>query len=98
MAITYNEQDKTALHERKTKTDTRREVRFYVCLIMGFTLLVYGAVTPPPGHISQSIIIAAGIVFAIGAMCVGVDIRGIISDITKLREAEAKLLNGKRKE
>lgn len=72
--------------------ETRREARFYVCLILGFSLLVYGIITPPPGEIHQTTIIAAGILFAIGALCVGIDIRGIIKDLVVLRQADKELL------
>lgn len=57
---------------------------------MGFSLLLYACITPPPGYINYSVIIAAGILFCIGALCVGVDIRGIIGDVIKLRQIDKK--------
>lgn len=70
----------------------KREIRFYICLVMGFALLAYGAIVPPPGEVHKSLIIAAGILFSIGALCVGIDIRGIIQDVIRLYETRKDLL------
>jgi len=72
--------------------ELHREIRFYTCLLMGFSLMVWGFMTPPPGEISDSALIASGILFSIGALGVGIDIKGCISEIIRLRETEHRLL------
>lgn len=75
--------------------ELHREIRFYTCLLMGFSLMVWGFMTPPPGEISDSALIASGILFSIGALSVGLDIKGCIAEIIRLRETEHKLLMDK---
>jgi len=72
--------------------ELHREIRFYVCLLMGFFLLCWGFKTPPPGDISDSNLIAAGILFSIGALGVGIDIKGCIAEIIRLRETDHRIL------
>lgn len=73
--------------------EVRREFRFYSCLILGFILLVYGCVTEPPGEIATSVLIGSGILFSIGALCVGVDLKGILAELVKLKEVSPSKTN-----
>lgn len=61
--------------------ENKREWRFYVCLVMGYALMVGGFFSPPLGEIGNSIIVASGILLCLGAMCVGVDLKGIIHEL-----------------
>lgn len=61
--------------------ENKREWRFYVCLLMGYALMVGGFFSPPLGDIPDSVIISAGILLCLGAMCVGVDLKGIIHEL-----------------
>ena len=65
--------------------ENKRECRFYTCLVMGFALIVGGFFSPPLGIIHNSVIVVAGILFALGAMCVGVDLKGIIHELRQLQ-------------
>lgn len=65
--------------------DIRREWRFYTCLFLGFFLLVAGFYVPPMGMIDNSVIIASGIILCIGAMAVGVDLKGCIRELRLLQ-------------
>lgn len=70
--------------------ENKRETRFYVCLIMGYALLVGGFFSPPMGDIPNSVIISAGILLCLGALCVGVDLRGIIHELRMLKDDTVK--------
>lgn len=72
------------------------EIRFYACLLMGFSLLSYSAMMPPPGAIEKTAILAAGILFAIGGLCVGLDVNGVLDRLIKLRETERDILLAKK--
>lgn len=61
--------------------ENKRECRFYVCLVMGFSLMVGGFFSPPLGDISNSVIVTSGILLCLGAMCVGIDLKGIIHEL-----------------
>lgn len=63
-----------------------REIRFYVCLILGYILLVWGFSVPPEGEISRSVLIASGIMFCIGALAVGIDLKGCLVELRKMIE------------
>lgn len=71
-------------------TEARKDIKFYITLILGFSLLVMGFFAEPPGDINSSIIIASGILFSIGSMAVGIDIKGTIEAIIKLKQIESK--------
>lgn len=73
----------------------KREIRFYVCLLLGFALIVYGVITPPPGEVTDSILIGAGMFLCIGAVAVGVDVIGILHELVELRKVTAELLKQK---
>lgn len=64
----------------------RQEFRFYVTFLCGFALLMLGFYSPPQGEIADSVIIASGIIISIGALAVGVDIKGIIAELVKLKQ------------
>lgn len=70
----------------------KREIRFYVCLVLGFVLIMYGAITPPPGEVTKSLLIAGGMFLCVGAVAVGVDVIGIIHELTELRKTTLELL------
>lgn len=70
----------------------RIEVRFYVCILLGFILLMCGFFAPPPGEISNSVLIGAGTLFGIGGLVVGIDLKGIIHELTVLKKYEYNLL------
>lgn len=67
-------------------SDVRKEWRFYVTLLLGYVLLILGFFTNPPGIISSSVLIASGLLFSIGAMGLGIDIKGIIHEFRLLKE------------
>lgn len=53
---------------------------------MGFSLMIGGFFSPPLGVIHNSVIVASGILLALGAMCVGVDLKGIIHELRAFKE------------
>lgn len=69
--------------------DTRREVRFYVCLFLGFILMMCGFFAPPIGEIHNSVLVGSGLLLSIGALAVGIDIEGIVREL-RLLKIEAK--------
>lgn len=71
----------------------REEIRFYVCLVLGYSLMMIGIWIPPVGIISNSVIIASGILLCIGALSIGIDLKGIIHEIRVMREDNRKWLN-----
>lgn len=64
------------------------ECRFYVCLVFGFVLLVMGYLAPPLGAISNGVLVGAGMMLILGGLSVGLDIKGIIYELRKLKEIE----------
>ena len=75
--------------------DNRREVRFYVCLILGFALMMCGFFAPPTGEIHNSVLVGSGILLSIGALAVGVDIEGIIHELRLLKNEAKEELKAK---
>ena len=64
------------------------ECRFYVCLILGFSLMVMGFLAPPMGTISNGVLVGAGMMLILGGLSVGLDIKGIIFELRKLKDIE----------
>ena len=69
--------------------ENKREWRFYTCLVMGFILVVGGFFSPPLGIIDNSVIVAFGILLSLGALCVGVDLKGIIHELRQFQSGIA---------
>ena len=65
--------------------DNRKEARFYVCLILGFVLMMCGFFAPPMGEIHNSVLVGSGILLSIGGLAVGIDIEGIIHELRLLK-------------
>lgn len=69
-----------------TSNEIRREIRFYVCLLIGSALMFFGFYVPPLGVISNSVIVAAGMLLCIGALAVGIDLKGCIHELRLLKK------------
>lgn len=67
--------------------DTRRDIKFYVSLFLGFSLLVLGCLLPPPGEVSSGILIGSGMLLTITAGLIGVDLSKVIKEFRFLKEA-----------
>lgn len=61
-----------------------REIRFYVCVALGYILMVKGFDAPPEGVIERSILISAGILYCLGGLSVGLDLKGVIEELRLL--------------
>lgn len=57
------------------------EIRFYACLLIATVLLFCGLYLPPVGEIGKSVQRTSAIILIIGALCVGLDIKGILHEI-----------------
>lgn len=72
--------------------DVRREIRkdlkFYFSMICGVGLLVMGAIMPPLGVISNSILFAGGMILCIAAGCIGIDLTEIIHQFRLLKDGK----------
>lgn len=74
-------------------TSSTRELRFYVCLLLGFTLMMCGFFAPPMGEIHNSVLVGAGLLLSIGALAVGIDLVGCIHELRLLRSGTTDDLN-----
>lgn len=65
--------------------EIKKECRFYVCLILGFSLMVMGFFAPPIGTISNSVLVGSGMLLSIGALAIGIDIKGCLHELRGLK-------------
>ena len=65
--------------------ETRQEIRFYVLIFMSFSLLVMGFWVYPPGSITSSVLVAAGLLFSLGGLSVGIDLKEISRELRLLK-------------
>ena len=65
--------------------ETRQEIRFYVLVFMSFSLLVMGFWVYPPGSITSSVLVAAGLLMSLGGLSVGLDLKEIIHEVRLLK-------------
>lgn len=65
--------------------ESRQDFRFYVTLLLGFTLLVIGCLIDPPGVISSSVLIGSGMLLTLTAGIIGVDLSKIIREFRFLQ-------------
>lgn len=63
----------------------KKEIRFYVCLILAYILMMISLWIPPVGVIATSVLYGAIILLAIGALSIGLDISGILHEINEMK-------------
>ena len=63
----------------------KKEIRFYVCLILAYTLMMISLWIPPVGVIAASVLYGTIIILTIGALSIGLDISGILHEINELK-------------
>ena len=66
----------------------RKEIRFYVTMLLGYALLIISMFTPPVGVISSSALYGAGMFLILSGATIGIDIPSIIKEIRLLRSQE----------
>lgn len=69
-----------------TQFNKAKEVRFYVCLVMAFVLLIISLFLPPLNIITESVLYAAIALLSTGALVTGVDISGILHELNELKK------------
>lgn len=63
----------------------KKEIRFYVCLILAYTLMMISLWIPPVGVIASSVLYGTIIILTIGALSIGLDVSGILHEINELK-------------
>ena len=66
--------------------ETRKDLKFYFSLILGFSMLMTGCILPPIGVINNSVLMAGGMMLTITAGCIGIDLGEIIREFRLLKE------------
>lgn len=69
--------------------EDRRDIKFYVILLMGFGLALLGCLLPPVGKIEQSMLWVVFGFLMLSACIEGIDVKGIIREIRLLKEFNA---------
>lgn len=78
--------------------ETRKDLKFYFSLILGFSMLMTGCILPPIGNISNSVLMAGGMMLTITAGCIGIDLGEIIREFRLLKEKGVDNINLNKKE
>ena len=68
----------------------KRELRFYITLILGYTLLIIGVFTPPVSVIDTSILYASGMFIVLAGATIGIDIPEILREVRNLMDVRVK--------
>lgn len=71
-------------NETKDPTIARRDVRFYVCLAMAFSLCILGFFEPPRGEVAESVLYCSITFLCAGALAIGVDLKGCLHELNNL--------------
>lgn len=75
----------------------KKEIRFYVCLILAYVLLMISLWIPPVGIIESSVLYGAIIILSVGAASIGLDISGILHEINEMKRLAVENHDGKEK-
>ena len=70
--------------------ETRNDIKFYVCLGLGFTLMMVSLILPPLNVITSSALIASITLLGLGGLIVGVDLKGILDELVELKKLSIK--------
>lgn len=87
------EVNQITMENRESKREIMHEVRFYACLLLSAILMMISIFTPPQGELHQSVVYMSSIILAIGAVCVGVDIKGILYEVRMMRKQDKEWLD-----
>lgn len=66
--------------------EARKDIKFYVVLLLGFGLALLGCLLPPAGTIEQSMLWLVFAFLMLSACVEGIDVKGIIREIRLLKE------------
>lgn len=69
--------------------ETRKDLRFYTSLLLGFGMALLACLIPPQGVVSESVLWIVFAFLMLSACIEGVDIKGIIREIRLLKEFNA---------
>lgn len=69
--------------------ETRKDLRFYTSLFLGFGMALLGCLTPPIGVVSESMLWIVFAFLMLSACIEGIDVKGIIQEIRLLKEFNA---------
>ena len=59
----------------------KREIRFYITMLLGYALMLIGMFIPPQGVIEASVLYASGMLIILAGTTIGLDIPTIIREI-----------------
>lgn len=65
--------------------ENRIDLKFYVTLLLGFSLLIIGCFIEPTGHISSSVLVGAGMILTISAGIMGIDLAKIMKEFRLMK-------------
>lgn len=68
----------------------KHELRFYITLIFGYSLLIIGVFTPPVSIIDTSILYASGMFIVLAGATIGIDIPEILREVRSIMELRTK--------
>lgn len=66
--------------------ETKKDIKFYVVLFLGFGLALLGCLVPPVGAIETSMLWLVFSFLMLSACIEGIDVKGIIREIRLLKE------------
>ena len=70
-----------------------KDVKFYLCTILGFSLMTIGIFCPPVGTLELHILYGGAFFLILAGTVEGLDVKGIIRELRLLKDTNAKLLN-----
>ena len=65
--------------------EVQKEIRFYVCLVLAYVLLMVSLFIPPVGIIATSVLYATIIIFGMAGLSIGLDISGILHELNEMK-------------
>ena len=69
----------------------RKEIRFYITIIFGYSLLLISLFVPPVGVISTSALYGAGMFLILSGATIGIDIPAILKEVRLLRAQKIEI-------
>lgn len=65
--------------------EQRKDLKFYVCLGLAYSLLMISLFLPPLNVITESVLYAGIVLLGCGALATGIDLQGILHEINELK-------------
>jgi len=70
--------------------ESRKDIKFYMTLIMGFSIMMIGIFTPPVGIVSTSLLWGTAMFLVLAGGIIGMDIPALLHEVNEMKKLKTE--------